>query len=66
MSRGFPTEFTADQLSKLRELVGREHSRMGGGAGRVADVTLHHLEYKLGDYERNARFAERNMQRRTA
>lgn len=64
MNRPFPAEFTADQFAKLRELAEREHSRLGGSPQRVVDVGLHHLAYKLGDYERNARYAETRPTRR--
>lgn len=51
----FPTQFTHRQLEKLAELVQRENSRVGNAPGKVVDVELHHLQYKIGDYARNAR-----------
>ncbi len=54
----FPTNFTAAQLDKLRELAAKESSRVGNGPGRVVDVGLYHLQYKLDDYARNARAVE--------
>jgi len=48
----YPTQFTPEQLEKMRELASKELSRNPG------DHELHNLQYKLDDYARNARHAQ--------
>jgi hypothetical protein len=48
----FPTQFTPEQLERMRDLARKEESR------DPTDRELHNLAYKLDDYARNARAAQ--------